>query len=103
MIADVPVANPSIPSVRFAPLEIAVIKKLHENGYNNQEIVGIINSKKESLSLHINGGRISEILKGQKGIDVSIAYDEELKIFLNLSKPQIDRSSIFDYTLSSIF
>ncbi len=82
--------------------EIAVIKKLHENGYNNQEIVGIINSKKESLSLHINGGRISEILKGQKGIDVSIASDEELEIFLNSSKPQIDTSPISDYTLSSI-
>lgn len=82
--------------------EIAVIKKLHEEGKNNQEIVGIINSKRESPSLHINGGRISEILKGYKGTDINIASDEELEYFLKTTQTQIDTSPISDYTLSNI-
>lgn len=48
--------------------EISIIKKLHNIGKNNQEIVGIINSKKANPSLHINCGRISEIINGKKGL-----------------------------------
>ncbi len=42
-------------------VEISIIKRLHSDGKNNQEILGIINSKKDTPSLHINPGRISEV------------------------------------------
>ena len=60
--------------------EIAIAKKLHANGKNNQEIVGIINTKRANPSLHINSGRISEIINGQKGQDIPIATEDELSI-----------------------
>lgn len=46
--------------------EISIIKRLHNDGMNNQEILGIINSKKANTSLHINPGRISEVIKNKK-------------------------------------
>ena len=53
---------------------------MHANGKNNQEIVGIINTKRANPSLHINSGRISEIINGQKGQDIPIATEDELTV-----------------------
>ena len=79
--------------------EIAIAKKLHDNGKNNQEIVGIINTKRANPSLHINCGRISEIINGQKGQDIPIATEDELQAFLSLSISQEDTSPISESIL----
>ena len=50
-------------------VEISIIKRLHSDGKNNQEILGIINSKKDTPSLHINLGRISEVIKDKRAAD----------------------------------
>ena len=82
--------------------EISIIKKLHNIGKNNQEIVGIINSKKANPSLHINCGRISEIINGKKGADISEASEEELKKFLETPIYKEDTAPLSDNTLSKI-
>ncbi len=82
--------------------EIAVAKKLHADGKNNQEIVGIINTKRANPSLHINCGRISEIINGQKGQDIQMATEKELQTFLSSSAQQEDTSPISDSTLSKL-
>ncbi len=79
--------------------EIAIAKKLHDNGKNNQEIVGIINTKRANPSLHINCGRISEIINGQKGQDIPIATEDELQAFLSSSISQEDTSPISESIL----
>lgn len=60
-------------------VEISIIKRLHSDGKNNQEILGIINSKKDTPSLHINPGRISEVIKDKRGANVTAADDDTLK------------------------
>lgn len=82
--------------------EIAIAKKLHTKGKNNQEIVGIINTKRVDPALHINCGRISEIINGQKGQDIQMATEEELQKFLLSPAPQEDTSPISDNTLSKL-
>lgn len=80
--------------------EIAIAKKLHANGKNNQEIVGIINTKRVDPALHINCGRISEIINGQKGQNINMATEEELQTFLSSAITQEDTSPISERTLS---
>lgn len=82
--------------------EIAIAKKLHTCGKNNQEIVGIINTKRANPSLHINCGRISEIINGQKGQDIHMATEEELQAFLSLPISQEDTSPISENILSQL-
>ena len=64
--------------------EIAIIKKLVEQGKPNQEIMGIINIKRGKPELHVNFGRISDIKNGktQRALDIAPATDAELKEFL---------------------
>ena len=82
--------------------EISIIKRLHNDGMNNQEILGVINSKKANTSLHINPGRISEVIKNKKGADVLPANENELKLFLDKQKTITDISPVSDKALEKI-
>ncbi len=82
--------------------EISIIKRLHNDGMNNQEILGVINSKKVNTSLHINPGRISEVIKNKKGADVLPANENELKLFLDKQKTITDISPVSDEALEKI-
>jgi len=64
--------------------EIAIIKKLVEQGKPSQEIMGIINIKRGKPELHVNFGRISDIKNGKtkKALDIAPATDVELEEFL---------------------
>ena len=81
--------------------EISVIKKLHADGKNNQVILGIINGKRGNPSLHINPGRVSEVLKNQKGNDIQAASEEELHAFMD-KKVLEDNSPISESALSQM-
>lgn len=64
--------------------EIAIIKKLVEQGKPSQEIMGIINIKRGKPELHVNFGRISDIKNGKtkRALDITPATDAELEEFL---------------------
>lgn len=65
-------------------IEIAIIKKLVEQGKPSQEIMGIINIKRGKPELHVNFGRISDIKNGKtkRALDIEPATDAELEEFL---------------------
>ena len=81
--------------------EISVIKKLHADGKNNQVILGIINGKRGNPSLHINPGRVSEVLKNRKGNDIQAASEEELHAFMD-KKVLENNSPISESALSQM-
>ncbi len=83
-------------------IEIRIIKRLHNDGKNNQEILGIINSKKGNPSLHINPGRISEVIKNKRGADIAPAEDDVLNAFLNKSEEKSEISPISDIMLAKL-
>lgn len=83
-------------------VEISIIKRLHSDGKNNQEILGIINSKKDTPSLHINPGRISEVIKDKRGANVTAADDDTLKSFLEETDKKVEESPVSNITLSKL-